>query len=63
MVSYLVGGCLVGVVASQYFPIFGGFEKLGQPWSPARQSLIGIHVFGLGAAGAALAVLVTWVRK
>jgi len=67
-VALLVGvgvalGCAVGLVASQYFPIFGGFEKLGEPWSPARKSLIGIHVLGLGATGAGLAVLSVWIRN
>ena len=49
-----VVGVVVGILVSQYIPIFGGIEKFGEPWSPIRMSLIGSHVFlfaiiGVGA--------------
>lgn len=66
IVSALGTGLAVGATAalwsiwvSQNYPIFGGWEKLGEPWSPARRSLIPIHVaaFAIGGfmAGTAMA--------
>lgn len=63
VVLLIVVGALFGVVASQYFPMFGGIEKLGEPWSPARQSLIGEHVLALAVVGGALGFLLLWLRK
>ncbi|MBX3205656.1 MAG: SHOCT domain-containing protein [Labilithrix sp.] len=57
-------GVVLGVLVSQYSPIFGSaFELIGQPWSPARMSLMGTHVLAFAVAGAGLAFLVTWLGK
>ena len=53
----------VGVLLSQYAPFFGGFEKLWQPWSPDRQSLIGIHVPALGVLGAVTGPALAWLTS
>lgn len=69
ILSVLGAGLAVGVTASlwsiwisQNYPIFGGLEKLGEPWSPARMSLIPIHAvtFAIGGfvAGSAMAGVV-----
>jgi hypothetical protein len=47
-------GAILGLIMSQYLPIFGGFEKMGEPWSPARESLIGTHVFVFAIGGGLL---------
>jgi len=48
IVAWGVVGALFGFVSSQYFPIFGGFfERTAAPYSPARMSLIPIHLFVL----------------
>lgn len=61
IVSYSIIGAivfaLIGVALSQYCPIFGGWEKFGMPWSPARRSLILLHVFILGITGLFLGAL------
>lgn len=46
----------VGVLLSQYWPVFGGLldKALAKPWSPARVSLIPIHVFAFSLSGVAL---------
>lgn len=48
----------VGLFMSQFYPVFGGvIEKaLAKPFSPARLSLIPIHLFAFGLAGTALGV-------
>jgi predicted Zn finger-like uncharacterized protein len=52
----LVGGatmCFPALVLSQYWPVFGGVLERGLavPWSPARISLIPIHLFVFGLVG------------
>lgn len=59
----LVVGAAVGVPVSQYAPIFGGFATMGQPWSPARQSLLGTHVLAFAIVGSGLGYLVTWLKS
>ncbi len=54
---------LLGLLSSQYFPVFGGIAALGMPWSPARQSIIGSHVLAFGATGAAIGVFIGWVKS
>jgi hypothetical protein len=46
----------VGLVLSQYWPVFGGFleKNLAQPLSSARMSLIPIHLLAFGLIGLAL---------
>lgn len=60
-VAGLACGVVIGVWLSQYHPIFGGLAVMGQPWSPARMSLIGVHVITLGVistiAGTGIGVL------
>lgn len=48
------------VFLSQYFPVFGGIleKALAEPWSPARLSLIPVHLFGFGFVGLILGVMV-----
>ncbi len=43
----------IGIFLSQYWPVFGDFleKSLAQPWSPARESLIPIHVFVFSIVG------------
>lgn len=59
----LVVGTVLGLVASQYFPVFGGIETLGAPWSQARKGLIGVHVISFGAVGAAIGLLLVWMGR
>ena len=59
----LVAGVLFGVLLSQYSPIFGGIATAGAPWSPARQSLIGVHVFTGGGLGAGIGILIEWLKR
>ena len=49
----LMGFGFVGLILSQYWPVFGGFLELNfaQPWSPARINLIPVHLFAFGIAG------------
>lgn len=44
LVLGIVGGIVTGILLSQYAPLFGTWEKFGEPWSPARMQLISIHV-------------------
>lgn len=58
--GFLVGvvlGAVLGVLASQYFPIFGGFENVGTPWSPARISLVPTHLLVLAVGGGVIGAL------
>ena len=50
----------LGLFLSQYWPVFGGvLEKgFGQPWSPARTSLIPIHIFVFSLTGLILGTVV-----
>lgn len=41
----------LGLLLSQYYPVFGGLEKFAQPWDKWRLSLIPIHLFSFGIAG------------
>jgi Na+/H+-dicarboxylate symporter len=59
----LLIGVVVGVLLSQYSPIFGGIEKIGLPWSPVRRSLISIHVIGLGLLGALTGPALAWLKS
>lgn len=58
----VLGG--LGLAFSQYWPLFGGLleKALAQPWSPARLSLIPIHVIAGGLLGAMGGVLLGIVR-
>lgn len=51
---------IAGLLVSQYAPVFGGFATIGDPWSRARESLIGEHVLAFVAA--AVVVVVGWPR-
>lgn len=59
----LVVGAALGVPVSQYAPIFGGIATMGQPWSPARQSLLGVHVLAFALVGSGAGYLVTWLKS
>jgi DNA-directed RNA polymerase subunit RPC12/RpoP len=48
-------GAAIGAYVSQYHPVFGGLAVMGDPWSPARQSLIGPHVLAFGGVSGLLA--------
>jgi len=54
LVGIVVGG-VVGYFAAHYFALWGGFALIGEPHSPARNSLVPGHVLFfatvLGAAG------------
>lgn len=52
LVVGIVGGVVTGILLSQYAPLFGTWEKLGAPWSPARLELISIHVAVFTVVGA-----------
>ena len=51
-------GEFLAIPVSQHVPVFGTWEKLGEPWSPARLSLIPIHLFAFGLAGVLLGGLI-----
>lgn len=57
-------GAVVGVLLSQYWPVFGDFATLNiaKPWSPARESLIPIHFLVFAALGGMLAAI-GWFDK
>lgn len=59
----LLAGVWFGLLISQYSPIFGGIATAGAPWSPARQSLIGVHVFTGGGLGAGIGILIEWLKR
>jgi predicted RNA-binding Zn-ribbon protein involved in translation (DUF1610 family) len=54
-------GCIVGYFSAHYFAIFGGFQLLGNPHSPARDQLVPGHMLLwallLGVAGLGLGFL------
>jgi DNA-directed RNA polymerase subunit RPC12/RpoP len=41
-------GCVVGNFAAHYFAFFGGFALMGEPFSPARYSLVPGHMLLCG---------------
>ena len=45
-----VAAMIVGLLLSQYCPVFGGFieKSVAEPWSSIRISLIPIHIFVFG---------------
>jgi hypothetical protein len=49
-----IASAFVGLILSQYWPVFGGFieNNLAEPWSSARIHLIPVHVLALGLIGA-----------
>ena len=60
VIASIVGAAFVGIIfvfigilLSQFAPVFGGFleKSLAQPFSPARLSLIPVHVFVFGIVG------------
>jgi hypothetical protein len=56
LIGALSGGGLlafIGLLLSQYWPVFGGAleRALAEPWSPARISLIPIHLFAFTIVG------------
>jgi p-aminobenzoyl-glutamate transporter AbgT len=46
----------LGLILSQYWPVFGGFldMNLARPWSPARKNLIPIHLLVFCVTGIVL---------
>jgi hypothetical protein len=54
-VGGVIVGCIVGFFAAHHFAFFGGFALIGEPYSPARDSLVPGHMLLcgilLGAAG------------
>jgi predicted Zn finger-like uncharacterized protein len=54
-------GCVVGYFAAHHFAFFGGWALMGEPYSPARNSLVPGHMLLcallLGAGGVGLAIL------
>lgn len=51
-----IGLALIGLVLSQYWPVFGGFieNNVAEPWSRPRESLIPIHLLVFGVLGLVL---------
>lgn len=47
-------GAGLGLLLSQYVPVFGGIEMNGEPWSEARLSLLPGHVLLFLVLGAAI---------
>lgn len=62
LVALALGGAILGLISSQYFPAWGTIEKLGEPWSEARQSLIFGHVVAFAVLGAAIGVVSLWLK-
>ena len=60
-------GCVIGYFAAHHFAFFGGFALLGQPYSPARSSLVPGHMLLcgilLGLLGLGLGVLFVRLAK
>lgn len=63
--AFLGGACgaalggFGGIVASQFFPLWGGFlATIAEPFSPARLHLLVGHFFGCGIAGGAVGAMV-----
>jgi len=56
-------GAILGYTASQFYPLWGGILALGQPFSPARQSLIPGHVVAFAFVGIALGLYVNKTNK
>jgi hypothetical protein len=48
-----LGSVCLGLFLSQYWPVFGGVLERGlaEPWSPARISLIPVHLLVFGLIG------------
>ena len=66
VVALAVLGGIVGLLVSQYFPIFGGVITVGRiapPWTPHLRTVIGPHVFAFAATGASIGVLVGWLKQ
>jgi hypothetical protein len=62
IVATVAAAVPVGVLVSQYAPLFGGFATIGEPWSMARESLIRGHVLVFVAVGLGCSLI--WaVRK
>jgi hypothetical protein len=40
----IFAGCVVGYFAAHHFALWGGLALLGQPYSPARSTLVPGHV-------------------
>ena len=41
-------GVIAGIIAGEYFPLWGGFFMMGEPFSMARNSLARSHAFVFG---------------
>ncbi|HEY1601737.1 MAG TPA: hypothetical protein VGG64_19205 [Pirellulales bacterium] len=58
----IVLGCS-GLLSSQYVPVFGGFleRTLAEPFSPARLSIIPVHLFVFVPLGALCGGILAWL--
>ena len=56
----IIPSVLLGFYLSQYSPVFGGLleKSVAVPFSPARQSLIAVHVLVFGAVGFVVSVVI-----
>lgn len=56
---------LLGLLSSQYFPVFGGILEKGiaTPWSPARLTLIPVHLFAFSIVGAFFGGVIGYLGK
>jgi hypothetical protein len=63
----IAAGCVVGYFAAHHFAFFGGFALIGQPYSPARSSLVPGHMLLcgllLGTIGLGLGILFVRLSK
>jgi len=58
----VIGGAMAGQYLAHHAPLFGGINMMGEPGSPARQSLVPGHVALLGTLGGIAGLLLGVVR-
>ncbi len=58
LVQLALLGCLVGLLISQYHPLFGAPKALvAEPWSDLKKTIAGPHLLLFGGVGAFVAVI------
>ena len=56
-------GCVVGYFAAHHFAFYGGFALIGEPYSPARSSLVPGHMLLCGVLLGAIGVLSGFIQN
>lgn len=64
IISGALYGGIVGLLFSQYFPVFGDiYKKLADPLTPLRLSLIPIHLLCFMILGGISGYLISRIKK